>query len=185
MHILSEHGSCRSAHACAHRLRSVRGAAVRVGLQRAQLLGNRAVRRRDDHRLVRRPRRAQARADLPARLAARPRSRQDPGDRSARRPDRPGRLSRLDGGRDRRAGVPHLRPEARRSRARNRPPGPRPREAEDVVAGGRRRYRRVRGRRRLDRPRSLVGAARRPRPDLGLRVGLRAHCAEAAARPHV
>ena len=60
--------------------------------------------------------------------------------------------------------------------------GARPRQAEDVVTGCRRRSRRDRGRRRVERHRGLVGSTGRGRPDLGLRSRLRARRSAHAAR---
>ena len=59
----------------------------------------------------------------------------------------------------------------------------RPRQAEDVVAGGRRGGRRARRRGRLGRRRRLVGAARRARADLDLRARLRARGTARPPRP--
>ena len=61
--------------------------------------------------------------------------------------------------------------------------GPRPRQAEDLVAGGRRRARRLRRRRCVEHVGRLVGAAGRGRADLGLRARLRPGRAGAPARP--
>ena len=72
-------------------------------------------------------------------------------------------------------------------RARRRARGARPREAEDVGSGRRRSRRGLRRCRRLDRPRGVVGAARRGRSHLGLGPRLRPQrpaAASAALRPN-
>src|SRR5439155_1567303 len=67
----------RHADGRARRIGSVRGASLRVELQRPQLLGDRALRGRNGDRLVRRPDRTQPWALVAARLAPRSRRGQD------------------------------------------------------------------------------------------------------------
>ena len=119
-----------------------------------RVLGDRALLRRDGDGLVRRPDRAPARRDLPARLAARPDRRQGARARGARDADRGRRLARLDGRGDRGARDPDLGPASGGDRARRRDRRARPRQAEDVGAGDGRGARRLRGRGRVGRRRS-------------------------------
>src|SRR5436190_4417722 len=180
--ILPSHERSRSAHARPRTRRPVRRAPVRARLPGPQLLGDRGVRRRDGDRLVRREGRAAPRSHVAARLAARPGGGQDPRARRDGHARRGRCLSRLDGGSDRRARVPRLGAPARRARAWRRAARARPRVAEDVVAGGRGRGRRVRGCRCVARSRRVVGAADRGRFDVAVRAGLRPRRAEALAR---
>ena len=84
---------------------------------------------------------------------------------------------------DRRARGADHRAAAGGDRARRRPRSARPREAEDVGAGGRRRGRRFRRGRRVEQPRRVVDAPRRARPHVGVGARLRAQRARAASRP--
>src|SRR5205814_5143665 len=88
---------------------------VYLELPLARLLGDRAFLSRHEHRLVRRSDCALPRADLRARVPARPGGRQAARPDRPDRADRPGRLSRLDGGGDRRPRAPRPWPPRRRA----------------------------------------------------------------------
>ena len=157
----------RPAHASADRVRTDRGRPVHRRLLQPRLLGHGRLLPRDVDRLVRRARREAVGADDVVRLPSRPGRRQGARPRDARGAARRGRVSCVDGGGDRRPRAARQRPAAGRAPARRRDRGARPREAQDVVAGGCCRGGRAGRRRGVEHERLVVAAPARRRSSPG------------------
>src|SRR5947209_4846414 len=168
-------------------LRPRRRRALRVAVPRSCVLGDGDLLRGHDDGLVRRTARAPPRAHIAARVAPRSDRGQSARARGARHARRPACRPRVDGRGDRRARGAHHGATAGGDRARNRDRRTRPREGQDLGAGGCGGGGRVRRRGRLGHRRRVVVDARRGRPDVGVRSRLRAQRAGAlpAARQRV